>query len=93
MPTLKLIGHTVKEILELSVKSPILADAKSKIFCKQYENLKNSGFGAKFLKVLSKEHGLKTDKIFSTVNVLFALRSYFKLILKQLVQRFHLWLT
>jgi hypothetical protein len=59
-------GQMVKEILELGSKSAILADTKSKLFCKKYAELASES--PQFLKALSKEHGLKTDKLYSTVN-------------------------
>jgi hypothetical protein len=60
-------GQMVKEILELGSKSAILADTKSKLFCKNYVADVASGDGPQFLRALSKEHGLKTDKLYSTV--------------------------
>lgn len=72
MTSLKNIRSTVKEIIDLSSKSAVLADPKSKIFCKQYlkleqnaNNTEDSTFG--FLKLLCKEHGLQTDRLYSNV--------------------------
>jgi len=64
MTNSQVIRATVKEIIDLSTKSAILADKKSKLFCDQYTHLNNSD---EFLKILCTDHGLKTDRLSSYV--------------------------
>ena len=68
MSRFKALQSTLREIINLSKKSDILADQKSKIFCSSYLNLKNE---TKFelFKSLSDEHGLKSDKLFAKVSL------------------------
>ena len=81
MVPLNAIRQTVREIIELGSKSAILADPKSKTFCKQYDDLKKALANIKikdesvpvtdnFLKILCKEHGLKNDRLFNTISSL-----------------------
>lgn len=66
--TLKTI---VKEIIELSKKSDILADHKSKQFCKYYLNSNdlNANLTLKYdiVSTICNENGLKLDKIYDKV--------------------------
>lgn len=78
MANLQLIKTTVKEILDLSSKSAILADKKSNLFCDQYFNLHKSSDSIIFLKELSTEHGIKNDRLLT--NVIFDSFFFFKLI-------------
>lgn len=71
MTNLKIIQTTVKEIIDLSSKSAILADPKSKLFCKQYLKLdpKSEESVPNFLKHLCKDHGLRTDRLYNNVKL------------------------
>ena len=64
MTNSQVLRATVKEIIDLSTKSAILADKKSKLFCDQYTRLNNSD---DFLKTLCTDHGFKTDRLLSYV--------------------------
>jgi hypothetical protein len=68
MNNTQVIRATVKEIIDLSTKSAILADKKSNVFCEQYTRLNDSN---EFLKALCTDHGLKTDRLSSYVCVIF----------------------
>ena len=81
MAPLNAIRQTVREIIELGSKSAILADPKSKAFCQQYNNLQKAFTDSKtkdesaplidnFFKVLCKEHGLKSERLLSTISSL-----------------------
>jgi hypothetical protein len=60
---------TLKEIINLSKRSDILADQKSKIFCNYYLNLKNNETTKlQLFKSLSEEHGLKSERLFTKVS-------------------------
>lgn len=67
MNNTQVIRATVKEIIDLSTKSAILADKKSNVFCEQYTRLNDSN---EFLKALCTDHGLKTDRLSSYINSL-----------------------
>ena len=73
MSNLALIRQTTKQIIELSVKSAILADKKSKEFCKQYLELEKKpqldsvDNATSFIKYLSSNFGVKTEKLGATV--------------------------
>lgn len=75
MSKLPIIRQTVKEILDLSSKSAILADSKSKQFCKEYNDLLKNDSGKEqkesftFLKLLSEEHGIKNESLSQTVSI------------------------
>ena len=75
MSKLPIIRQTVKEILDLSSKSAILADSKSKQFCKEYYDLlkddtdKEQKESFALLKLLCKEHGIKNDSLGQTVSI------------------------
>ena len=71
MANLQLIKTTVKEILDLSSKSAILADKKSNLFCDQYFVLHKSSDSIRFLKDLSTEHGIKNDRLLTNVYKMF----------------------
>ena len=66
------IRKLVQEIIELSSKSPILADSKSNTFCKQYRELnaideKNREAKFQFLVSLTNGYGIKSANLFSNV--------------------------
>ena len=77
---LQIVKQTAREIIELSSKSAILADQKSKAFCHLYSELEvqqqppggSSSGGAsqhhQLLRELSKDHGLKAVEIYNTVH-------------------------
>ncbi len=75
---LPVIHQTVKEIIDLSSKSAILADKKSKQFCQQYHQLTKKALSDslarqesfKVLEVLCKEHGIKSDLLYSQIQSL-----------------------
>ncbi|CAF0907496.1 unnamed protein product [Brachionus calyciflorus] len=69
MPNFKNISLTVKEILDLSAKSAILADPKSKAFCQLYLNQPTQD-RTEFIKSLCKDHGLKNERIFQSLTSL-----------------------
>lgn len=67
MSSWKNLRTTVKEIIDLSSKSATLADPKSKLFCQQF--LKQaSNDRSELIKSICSDHGLKTDRIFNSVN-------------------------
>ena len=75
MSRFSILRTTIKEIIDLSKRSDILADQKSKQFCNFYLNLKNEDADlsnadskGELMKTLSKEHGLKLDKLYNKVN-------------------------
>ena len=79
MAPLSTIRQTVREIIDLSSKSAILADPKSKVFCQQYASLKrlvkeksidDMAITGNFLKMLCKEHGLKNERLYGTLSSL-----------------------
>jgi hypothetical protein len=75
---LPVIRQTVKEIIDLSSKSAILADSKSKQFCQHYNNLAKQAINDtsarqesfKVLEILCKEHGIKADLLHSQIQSL-----------------------
>lgn len=77
MAPLSLIRQTVKEIIDLSSKSAILADPKSKAFCQQYDILQKLGKNksanetavtGNFLKTLCQDHGLRNERLFGIIS-------------------------
>jgi hypothetical protein len=70
MSVLNIARQTVREILELGSKSAILADSKSKMFCKAYlDSIKSDTQSSyQFLKFLTQEHGLNTEKLFGSIS-------------------------
>ncbi len=73
MSVLNAIRQTIREIIDLSSKSAILADNKSKLFCKQYGEINklasnNVNIAENFLRDLSNDHGIKHDRLYSTVS-------------------------
>ena len=76
MNLLNPIRQTIREIIDLSSKSAILADSKSKLFCQQYSEInklasKDVSISEIFLKSLCKDHGYKLDRLYSTVSIRF----------------------
>ncbi len=76
MNLLNPIRQTIREIIDLSSKSAILADYKSKVFCQQYNEInklasKDISISEIFLKSLCKDHGYKLDRLYNTVNLKF----------------------
>lgn len=64
------IRKFAKEIIELSSKSAILADPKSKLFCLEYSKLnKTSELNerSEFLKTLSQDHGFQNERLYDSV--------------------------
>ena len=58
----------VREILELSSKSAILADPKSRVFCAEYAKLnRHENEGAKLLNILAQDFGFQPDRIYDSV--------------------------
>lgn len=58
----------VKEIIELSSKSPILADPKSKLFCNEYSKLSGRrDESPQFFKILAQDFGLQPERLHDTV--------------------------
>jgi hypothetical protein len=73
MNVLSTIRQTIREIIDLSSKSPILADYKSKLFCQQYGEIskqasKNLNIAESFLRDLSNDYGIKHDRLYPIVN-------------------------
>ena len=72
MSVLNTIRQTIREIIDLSSKSAILADYKSKIFCQQYNEINklasnNANIAEAFLRDLSIDHGIKNERLYTTV--------------------------
>ncbi len=72
MSVLNTIRQTIREIIDLSSKSAILADYKSKIFCQQYNEINklasnNANIAEVFLRDLSIDHGIKNERLYTTV--------------------------
>lgn len=69
MANLIKIRGLVKEIVDLSSKSAILADPKSKLFCAEYAKLnRHDADAVKLLDVLAQDFGFQTDRLYETVN-------------------------
>lgn len=72
MSRFSFLRSTLKEIIDLSKRSDILADQKSKVFCQYYLSLKNeveivNSTKIPLMKTLCEDYGLKSDKIYSKV--------------------------
>lgn len=61
-----LLKQTLREVVELASKSAVLGDTKSKLFCKLYMN-ESLIERSTLLRHISKEYGVKTDKLYSSV--------------------------
>jgi hypothetical protein len=74
MPSLKLIQQTIKDIIDAGSKSAILADSKSKLFCKQYVDLqkqdKTEQLRNDLLKSLCQNYGIKKQALYKTVRII-----------------------
>ena len=75
----------VKDIIDLSTKSAILADPKSKQFCQEYSELSKISQSTedskdkvsyKLLEVLCKDHGIKTESLYTYVGEIFKYRGF-----------------
>lgn len=59
-----------KEIIDLSAKSAILADPKSKIFCTEYSKFREHNddkSSVQFFASLTEQHGLSTERLYDSV--------------------------
>lgn len=66
------VRELVKEILELSSKSAILADPKLKLFCSEYSRLNRESENAKLLNTLTQDFGFQTDRLLESVTKRFS---------------------
>lgn len=80
------VRQIVRDIIDLSTKSAILADPKSKQFCQEYSELARSSQlkenpndreTLKLLTVLCQEHGINTQSLYKYVS--YYLCNYFKI--------------
>jgi hypothetical protein len=72
MSRFNVLKTTTKEIIELATRYEVLADRKSKLFCKSYLQLKNTDetdaeVKSKLLNHLCSDYGVRTDKLFNKV--------------------------
>lgn len=70
MANLIKIRQLVKEIVDLSSKSAILADPKSKVFCSEYSKLNRTPESSKFFDLLAQDFGFRNERLHETVSVM-----------------------
>ena len=70
MANLIKIRQLVKEIVDLSSKSAILADPKSKVFCGEYSKLNRTPESSKFFDLLAQDFGFRNERLHETVSVI-----------------------